>query len=144
MALNECQSCTTKFAVGLPRCPQCRSTEFVEDGSQMAKITRNGGASDATLPDEAEADSAPQPVTEEVPAVEPEPVNEEGGEGSSPGSSSETSTETPPTPPEPSEPPTLSPARKTGSRSRKAQTESSSASGTGGGQTEATSALDGE
>jgi hypothetical protein len=63
MALNTCTSCTTKFAVGLPRCPHCRSTEYVEDGDPMAKITRNGGVTDDAAPaveeDAAAAESDP-------------------------------------------------------------------------------------
>lgn len=75
MALNTCTSCTTKFAVGLTRCPHCRSTEYVEDGDPMAKITRNGGVSDTTLPADdaaAEADPAPPAAADqtEAPASE--------------------------------------------------------------------------
>lgn len=89
MALNACTSCTTKFAVGLPKCPHCGSTEFVEDGDVMAKITRHGGASDNTVPEpeaEAEAVEAPAPETEEPPAAapEPEPVRDEAGEPEQP------------------------------------------------------------
>lgn len=149
MALNECAGCTTRFAVGLKRCPHCGSKDFHEEGAEpVAKITKHGGASDTTLPDEpevddvdeAEAESAPEP--EEAPAVEPE--SEEGGEESSPGSSSETSTETQPPLPEPSGKPRRKPARTMASRSMKDPTDSSSASSTDGGQTEATSASDSE
>ncbi|MET8475426.1 SAP domain-containing protein [Streptomyces sp. NPDC006422] len=53
MALWVCAGeagCGTKYAVGLSRCPRCHGTDFYEDGDSMAKITRHGGASDATLP----------------------------------------------------------------------------------------------
>src|SRR5512139_2325140 len=50
MALWVCTKCTTKYAVGLFKCPRCLNTEFFEDGDPMAKITRHGGASDKTLP----------------------------------------------------------------------------------------------
>lgn len=50
MALNVCNGCTTKFAVGLKRCPHCASKDFQEEGP-VAKITALGGASDATLPE---------------------------------------------------------------------------------------------
>lgn len=115
----------------------------------MAKISRHGGASDATLPTpepEVEADetaAGTEPDAEEtlavVPVTEPEA---EGGEESSAGSSSETSTEKPSTPPEPSEALLPKRARKMASRSRQAPTGNSSAPSTDGGQTEATSASD--
>jgi hypothetical protein len=151
MALWVCSGeggCGTKYAVGLSRCPRCHNTEFHEDGAEpVAKISKHGGASDGTPPpepdveaDETAADT--EPGAEEAPAVEaaPEP---EGGEEPSPGSSSETSTEKPSTQPEPSEPPLPKRARKTASRSAQAPTGSSSARGTDGDQTEATSASDG-
>lgn len=150
--------CGTKYAVGLFRCPRCHNDEFFEDGDPMAKISRYGGASDATLPvpePEAADASVSEPDVEETLAVEPldvtefmagpaEPVAEqEGGEESSPGSSSSASTEKPQPTSEPSEPQTPKRARTTASRSRKAQTETSSASGTAGGQAADTSAADG-
>lgn len=80
MALNVCGSCTTRFAVGLKRCPHCASTDFQEDGV-MPKITALGGASDKTLPavDDAQALDAeavePLDVTEHM-AGPAEPVTE--------------------------------------------------------------------
>jgi len=97
----------------------------------MPKITVHGGPSDKTLADE------PLDVTEHM-AGPAEPVVE-GGEESSPGTSSSTSTETPEQKSEPSSSKTPSRARTTGSRSKKDQTDSSSAPSTGGGQTAATS-----
>lgn len=145
MALNACDGCTTKFAVGLKRCPHCGSTDFHEDGDPMAKITRHGGASDATLAAEPEMREAPG-TGEPMSAVDGDeltgdgsghvlpPVDTEGGEDVSAGADTSTSSETPSEKPEPSETPAPSPARTTGSRSRKGRTGSASASSTGGGQ----------
>lgn len=135
MALSVCTGCTTKYAVGLPKCPHCGSTDHVEDGKPMPKITVHGGPSDKTLSAEAAEVAEPAPADESEPEVE-------GGEESSPGTSSSTSTETPQPKPEPSSKPSRKPARTTASRSSKGQTESSSAASTDGGQTEATSAPD--
>jgi predicted nucleic acid-binding Zn-ribbon protein len=41
-----CGRCGTKYAVGLPYCPQCTSTDYREDGEEMAKNTVHGGPSD--------------------------------------------------------------------------------------------------
>lgn len=46
MALLLCTGCTSRYAVGAPRCPECGSTEFEED-HDMPKITVHGGASNA-------------------------------------------------------------------------------------------------
>lgn len=46
MALWRCRRCTTRFAVGLPYCPQCTSTDYEEDGEDVAKNTVHGGPSD--------------------------------------------------------------------------------------------------
>jgi len=141
MALNVCNSCTTKFAVGLPRCPHCASTDFREDG-QMAKITAHGGPSDKTLTaDTPEPDALLAPAEDDALAAEPEPVAE-GGEEPSPGTSSSASTETPQSNSELSEPSSPKRARKTASRSSKAQTESSSADSTDGAKTDELSAAD--
>lgn len=132
----------------------------------MPKITRHGGPTIAgasvvggAWSSEGEADVWPEMresagTGEPMQAVEGDelegdgsgralpPVDEEGGEESSPGNSSSTSDEKPSSEPEPSEKPTPSRARKTASRSRKAPTGSSSASGTAGGQEAGTSAAD--
>lgn len=47
MTLWVCMSCTTKYAVGLYRCPRCTGTEFYEDGT-MPKISKFGGATNGT------------------------------------------------------------------------------------------------
>lgn len=83
MALNACTSCTTKFAVGLPKCPHCGSTDYVEDGDVMAKITRSGGASDDTLPAPEPVDvpaDSPAPQDAQAAVPEPEQESEAGGE----------------------------------------------------------------
>lgn len=131
MALSVCVDCTTKYAVGLPKCPQCRSTNCVEDGQPMAKITAHGGPSDKTL-NEPDAEVGDAPESEPVAAEESQPAVE-GGEESSPGTSSSTSTETQPEKSEPSSKPDPSPVPTTASRSRKGRTGSRSASGTDGG-----------
>lgn len=167
MALNACQSCTTKFAVGLKRCPHCGSTDFCEDG-QMAKITERG-PSDKTLAavEGGARVTEPAPMAVDKPSggatvpsrdalreharnlVEPDfseslaqRENEKGGEESSPGSNSPASTETPQPNSEPSEPSSPKRARTTASRSKKAPTANPSAPSTAGAQTGATSAAD--
>lgn len=160
MALWVCggeAGCSTKYAVGLFRCPRCHNTEFYEDGDPMAKITRHGGASDATLPatePEPEATDAAQEPEAEAQAEHqgehgPElldpaspDADDEGGEESSPGSSSSASTEKPQPNSEPSSKTRQRRARTTGSRFAKDQTENSSATGTAGGQETGTSAAD--
>jgi hypothetical protein len=85
MALWRCDGtydgkpCGTDYAVGLLRCPRCQSTEFHELGSRpedegdpMAKITKHGGPSDATVP--AEDQPAAEPVIVDSSAVA-EPVD---------------------------------------------------------------------
>jgi len=46
MALWACRSCTTRYSVGAPACPQCGSTDSYEEGNDaMSKITVHGGPS---------------------------------------------------------------------------------------------------
>lgn len=40
-----CEGCTCRYSVGAPRCPECGSHAYVEEGV-MPKITVHGGASD--------------------------------------------------------------------------------------------------
>jgi len=125
MALWECAECTTKYSVGAPKCPHCESVVRVnentqpEEESEMAKVTVHGGASNAAADEQ------------------------EGGEDVSAGSSSSTSSEKDSNSPETSGSASPSPARTTGSRSKKAATDkASTARGTGGGQADGTSAAD--
>ena len=134
----------------------------VREGEDMPKITRHGGPSNAAEPVfnqhnhggnavqgvnvTQHAPEAKYEITplERVGTGNPEYVEgiapeSEGGEEPSPGSSSETSTAKPPTKPEPTKPARRKPARTTASRSKKDQTGSSTAHGTGGDQTEPTS-----
>lgn len=115
MALWICTRCTAAYAVGAARCPQCGSTERREEGEDMAKVTVHGGATNADAPEQ------------------------ERGEDVSAGSSSETSSEKASTSPQKNERARQKPARTTGSRSSKGQTDSSSAPGTDGDQTGPTS-----
>lgn len=114
MALLVCVNCTARYSVGAPRCPQCQSTNYVEEGQDMPKVTVHGG-----------------PSNEAAEAV--------GGEESSPGSSSETSSESESSSPTTSEPEGQSPARKTASRSGRGRTGASTAHQTGGAPTGRTS-----
>ena len=88
MALWGCAGCSTVYAVGLPACPHCQSTDREED--PMPKITVHGGptvAAEATLVGE------PGPEVTSLPdgdTVQPAPEEE-----SSPGNSSETSSAKP-------------------------------------------------
>jgi RNA polymerase subunit RPABC4/transcription elongation factor Spt4 len=75
MALNECEGCTTLFAVGLRMCPNCRSKDFHEEG-EMPKITVHGGPSNAALDAEnarlaAENDAPAAAISPAAPEVEP-------------------------------------------------------------------------
>lgn len=36
MSLRHCLACTTRYAVGLPKCPHCNSTEYT-DGPDRAR-----------------------------------------------------------------------------------------------------------
>lgn len=99
----------------------------------MPKITAHGGASNRHDPETAGA------VTE--PPASTAPAPDEGGTPS-PGTSSSTSSEKPETSSGPSDSETPSRARRTANRSKKAQTEDSSAPSTDGGLTAPTSDAD--
>lgn len=103
------------------------------DTDDMAKISAHGGPTNDNPPDDGVHMEA---GTGEPAAAE---VDSEGGEQSSPGSSSETSSAKDETSPKKSAAGSPKRARTTASRSRKARTGSSSAPGTDGDQTEATS-----
>lgn len=87
MATWECGECTTAYAPGAPRCPQCGATDPIREEEQlrreneeMAKITVAGGASDAVtgegIPEPVEA-AAVTDEAEQVAAAEVEPVEAE-------------------------------------------------------------------
>jgi hypothetical protein len=79
--LWRCRRCGTRFAVGLPYCPQCTSTDHEEDGA-MPKSTVYGGASNAAeLP---EREAGPAEALPELPpeAYPPDATPLEEGEGS--------------------------------------------------------------
>lgn len=116
-----CTGCTARYSVGAPRCPQCGSTKYVEEGAEMPKVTAHGGPT----VDGFEVDQASGELT---------PIGE-GGEDVSAGSSSSTSSEKEPSSPATSEQSSPSRARKTGSRSAKDQTatpDSTAGSAAGG------------
>jgi hypothetical protein len=144
MALWACTNCTARYSVGAPRCPQCGSTDHVEEGSQdMApKVTVHGGPSIAGEDVVVEGENG----RELVPKSEADPdkvvaEENEGGEGVSAGNSSKPSSTTPSTTRATSGPQTPSPAPKTGSRSGKGQksTQDSSAATAGGGPADGSS-----
>jgi hypothetical protein len=78
MALWICQGCVAAYSVDAPRCPQCGSTDYIndfEEGADMAKITVHGGPSNASAePDPAEAQPAPAEVSAPEPVEVPEPA----------------------------------------------------------------------
>lgn len=75
MALWICLDCSAAYAVGQSRCPNCRSTDYIEEGV-MPKVTVHGGPTN----DAADTTVDPEPSSPDTPEEEP-----------SPGSSSETS-----------------------------------------------------
>jgi hypothetical protein len=103
VALWQCAECTTRYAVGLPKCPHCESVVRVNENTQpdeeseMAKVTVHGGASNAAADEQ------------------------EGGEDVSAGSSSSTSSEKEQSSPEPNEQPRPSRAHGTANRSKQAR-----------------------
>jgi uncharacterized OB-fold protein len=61
--LWRCLTCGTRYAVGLPRCPHCRSEDYEEDG--VPKITSSG----VSFPEPQGPAAAPEPeVAPEPPA----------------------------------------------------------------------------
>ena len=66
-----CDADGVAYSVGAPACPQCGSTEYHEEGSDMAKISVHGGASNAALAETAD-ETADEPVV--APLDEPEPI----------------------------------------------------------------------
>ena len=62
-----CAHCTTRFSVGVPHCPLCGNADYYPEGSDMAKITRHGGPSDASV----EAEPSDVEVLDDLLEVEP-------------------------------------------------------------------------
>jgi len=119
MALWICTACTCRYSVGAPRCPQCDSTQYVEEGAEdMAKITVHGGPSNAAADEQ------------------------EGGEDVSAGTSSSTSSEEEPSTPEASETAPRKRARGAGSRSKQDPRAESSTAGSTDGSGPATGTAD--
>ncbi len=144
MTSLKCLGCTAVYAVGAPCCPQCQSTDHIEEGAEMPKITVATGPSIAGEEVVVDTDRGPELVPVAETDVDPQELAEERareraaaerGEDVSAGSSSETSSEKESTPPGKSAAGRQKPARTTGSPSGKGQTGSSSAPGTDGGPT---------
>lgn len=111
-------------------CAACRTAVKVvsteQEGQDMPKITRRGGASNA----------ADQPEPDQPPADPAVAEDEKGGERSSRGSSSQASSGKSEQSEKQSSPDPQRRARTTGSRSSAARTGSSTARGTGGDRTD--------
>lgn len=87
MALRRCLTCTALFAVGLLRCPQCRSEDHEEDSVRITK----GGPSTGHPPADRVRGGEPSAVVEDAAAPDP---------ASGPGQDQD-----PPPPPDSPEPP---------------------------------------
>jgi hypothetical protein len=81
MSLMRCRGCSTRFAVGLLRCPQCQAMselyarpdhEVEQEEAEMPKITVGAGASNALADTEEVAEPIADAPEEAVP-VEAEP-----------------------------------------------------------------------
>lgn len=71
MTLSRCRECSTLFAVGLFRCPLCKSTEHDEEGNEaaMPKISLSKGPTNAAAEEgepgwDGNSSSASEPETE--------------------------------------------------------------------------------
>ena len=67
MASWACSKCRTVYAVGIPACPQCGSTDYTDEGGIVAKASAEGGATSYV----AEGDAVPADVPEGVRLVGP-------------------------------------------------------------------------
>lgn len=56
MALQLCRACTTRFSVGAKKCPQCKSTDFLEYSDEAWHELTGDGTGQA-LPDAVEGDN---------------------------------------------------------------------------------------
>lgn len=86
MALWLCLDCSAAYSVGQSRCPNCQSTDYIEEGV-MPKITVHGGATNDALAGELGPELADMPDGD---TVQPSPEEEP-----SPGSNSATSSPKP-------------------------------------------------
>jgi hypothetical protein len=105
MSLMRCRSCSTRFAVGLLRCPQCQVVselyarpehEAEQEEAEMPKITVGGGASNA-LADTEEVAVPATDVPEETALAEAEP--DAAGDEQPDGGSKDVEPEAPPAKP---------------------------------------------
>jgi hypothetical protein len=64
-----CLACTTVYSVGAAECPHCGCTEYVEEGTDMAKISRHGGPSNKAV---GVVESAPVEAVVAEPVLEPD------------------------------------------------------------------------
>lgn len=75
MSIWTCPSCTARYAVGLPACPQCGTPST--QGDDVPKISLNGPSyEDGHAPDAAAPETAqPEPEVEPdpEPEIDPEP-----------------------------------------------------------------------
>ena len=62
MALWNCWRCTAAYSVGAPRCPQCGSPDYEEDGVMPKSTVESGPSNGPGEPEPVpEADAAPEP-----------------------------------------------------------------------------------
>lgn len=133
MAVWVCRDCTAAYSVGAPQCPQCGSTDRIEEEEQnMPKITVAGGPSIAGITG-AWGDG---PESDAEGSEEPSQTSQAPGTGSSP------SEPKPDSEPETSSSGGSKRARTTESRGGRARTGSSSAHSTDTAPTARTSETD--
>lgn len=128
MAWMQCRSCTTKFAVGLLRCPQCQAVSELyaapeevieaEQEANMPKISVEGGPSNALgQPAEPEVPEAGPAETQEQPEPETSDATSDAtGEGDEPEEDADVTVE-------PESVPTSKPAKKTAAKKTTAKAE---------------------
>jgi hypothetical protein len=75
MASWACSTCRTVYAVGIPACPHCGSTDYSDEEAIVAKASAEGGATSYV----AEGDAVPADVPEGVRLVGPGAPVAEGG-----------------------------------------------------------------
>ncbi|MEE4546466.1 hypothetical protein V2S66_31440 [Streptomyces sp. V4-01] len=138
MAAWICRDCTATYSVGAPQCPQCGSTDRIEEEEQnMPKITVAGGPSIAGVT----GGWSDHDAEDQWPAQNAD-QDEEGGEESSPSSSSSPSETKRSSEPETTSSGSSKRARTTASRGKQARTAGSTAHSTDTDQTAHTSETD--